>query len=222
MASPKKSQPLPKPSEFHGLSAGYLRLLWYSVVVRDEPGQVLVTLPRTDWFQAAKQSLLYSLGWAALVGLGWLIDRRPLELRPVLSLGGLVCLWPLYVPLGYWLLLRRRMPWIRFDKEQGVVHLRRHPRQAPIENVIAICEVIYSARSDEDSRLERYELQLMIEQQGQREFVLITGSWGTAAAIQLAPIAARLAACLDIMHLRVDVMRGEVIDRSRDADVGVG
>lgn len=219
MASRNQTDPLPPAKAFRGLGCGYSRLQWYSISVRDEPGQVLVTLPKTDWREAASQALRYSIGWAALVGVGWLIDRRPIEPRPILSLGGIVCLWPLYVPLLPRFLLRKKLPWIRFDKEQGIVHLRCDSRQVPIAEVKAICEVIYSERCQEDSRLERYELQLMLEQQGQREFVLITGSWARSAAVQLAPLAARIATCLEIKHLQADLMRDEVIDRSADADV---
>lgn len=220
MASRNKTDPLPRSSEFRGLGRGYSRFHWYSISVRDEPDQVLVTLPKTNWPEASKRVLLYSILWAALVGGGWLIDRRPLELRPILSLGGLVCLWPWYVPLLQAIVLRRSLPWIRFDKVQGVVHLLGNSRQAPIAEVAALCEVTYADSNEDGASVERYELQLMLEKQGEREFVLLSGSWARSAAREFAPVAARIAACLKISHLAVDLARGDVVERNAVADDG--
>jgi hypothetical protein len=127
-----------------------------------------------------------------------------------------VGLWPLYWPLLRLLILKRRLPLIRFDKELGVLHLLGDSRQVQISDVIGICDVIVrdEGGSDGGSIDKLYELQLLLQKRSGREFLLLSGSWHHSAEKAFRPISSNIAYCLGIPHLSVDAVRGTIVEQS--------
>jgi len=215
MPSHQEPAGFPKCGEFRALSSGYSRFRWYSIAVWDHPKEVIVTLARTSWRQALTQALCFAAVFSAFITLAWLIKPGPVEYGGVLKLGAVMCLWPLYVPLLRLLVLHRRLPFIRFDKALGVVHLLGESRHVAISDVIAICDVIVPGKEDSggDYVDQVCELQLLLKTPAGREFLLLSGSWHHSAEQALGPIAGNIAARLGIPHLSVNSLRGTIVEQ---------
>ena len=206
---------VPKCDEFRALGSGYSRFQWYSLVVLDRPDEVVVTLKPTDWRRAGLTALVISAVWLAYIGLGWLMRPQPLDYRSVATTMAIVALFPLYFPLLRMLVLRGRLPVLRLDRESGVVHLCGGIKQVPRSDVVAVCEVIALEHvgSGAESRIEVYELQLLLARASTTQPWLLTGSWHPTAEAKLAPIAASIAKGLGVPHYAVNVIEGTLTKR---------
>lgn len=225
MGSHQKSGRLMKCDDFHALSNFYSRIRLYSLAVQDRQNEVVVSLAPTNWRRSWMQSLCLAILCFAFVGLALLLKPQPLNYAR--ALGGVVSvsLFPLYLPFLWLLILRKRLPLIRYDKETGIVHLLGESRQSPISEVMAICDVIVQSKGgfDGDST-ETYELQLLLKQHSRRESLLLSGAWHPSAEKAFGPVASSIASSLGIGHLSVNTVRGTVIEQSveRVTDKAVG
>jgi len=194
---------------------------WYSVAVEERAGEVLVTLPPTNWRRAAWRAAIIAAVWALLTLGAWLIKPVPLHLLRAMPGVVLVCLLPFYLPLLRRLLLNANLPWLRLDKKQGVVHLFAGSRQVPLANVVAICDVIVPGKTDnEGDAIDRtYELQLLLRKPNGTEFVLLAGGWHDSAAKRLAPVTGEIAKRLGIPHYSVDVVGGTITEHSQPTSI---
>ena len=211
----------PKPDEFRSLGSLYTRFRWYSIAVADNRDEVVVTLEATDWRRAFKHAAFFAILWSVCVGLSWLARQRPLHYPQFFVAGALVSLWPLYVPLLRLLILKRRLPFIRFDKERCIVHLLGESRHVPIEDVVAICDVVVRDERDvtgpgegEGSLDKVYELQLVLKRQAGFEFLLLSGRWHYSAEKVFSPITSNIASCLGVPHLSINALDGTIVERS--------
>jgi hypothetical protein len=203
-------------SEFRPLGSLYTRFRWYSLAVLEDQSEVVLTLAPTDWRRAVRLALLGAILWTGFVWVAWLLQPESLQYGRNMGAGAVLYLWPLYWPLLRLLILRRRLPVLRFDKSQGVVYLLGDSRQVTVSDVIAICDVIVedTPRSEGESSVERYELQLILRKQQGREFVLLSGSWHPSAEMEFAPIASSIARKLGIAHCGVNVSEGRMIEHA--------
>jgi hypothetical protein len=217
MASPRNLVPLPPCHEFRALSNLYLRFPWYSVGVQEQPGEVVVTLAPTDWRLAARRAAIVAGGWLLFIAVAWLLNPGGFDVPRTAAMGAVIYLWPLYFPLLRRLILRSKLPWLRFDKSAGVVHLFASSRQVPISEVVAICDVIVSGQrgADLDYIDKTYELQLLLRKPAGTEFVLLAGGWDDSAEKRVAPITSKIASGLGIPHYSVNAVGGTISQQSR-------
>jgi len=216
MARPHKSVQLPPCREFRALSNLYVRFPWYSVAVQESPDEVVVTLAPTDWPKAARRAAVVAAVWSLLLAVSWLLKPFPLHVARVAATAAVVCLSPLYFPLLRRLILSGKLPWLRFDKSRGVVHLFAGSRQVPISDVVAICDVIVPGRTDSEGESidKTYELQLLIRQSHRTGFVLLAGGWHDSAAKRISSITSDIAKRLGIPHVAVDTVAGTITQHS--------
>jgi hypothetical protein len=162
-----------------------------------------------NWRRATAYALGLAVLWSLFLAVAWLLKPQPRNVADVFVRGATVFLSPFYLPYLRLLILMRWLPLIRFDKQRGIVHLLGESRQVPIADVIAICDVIARGESDSDgsSLDELYELQLLLNREARREFVLLSGSWHPSAQKALGPIAAQIAQSLGVLHLSVNAVR---------------
>lgn len=213
MASRSKTTPIATLNEFRSLSGRYSHFRWYSVAVLDHPTEVLFTLPPTMWRDAWKRALLFSVIGAVVLGGTWLGDPRPLNPAGVLLTGCIICLWPLYLPLLRRWLLRKRLPWIRFDKERGEVHLLGGSRTVPISEVLAICDVIVREYDNDGASTLRYELQVILKNRSGKEFLLLSGAWHASAVEVLGPVSRKIACLLGVPHIYASPHYGTIVEQ---------
>lgn len=218
MAAHHKSERLPPAGEFRALSNTYSRFRWYSIVVDDRPAEVVVTLPPIHWPRAVWWACIIALVWALLNLASWLTNPAPINYLRAALVGAVVSLCPLYVPLLRQLLLRGRLPWIRFDRELQVVHLLGNSRQVPISDVIAICEVLGPSKPDSggDYIDHTYELQLLLKKNGQTECLLLSGAWHPSAQRVFASLAQDIAHHLKIRHFSINTPRSTIAELTTD------
>lgn len=215
MTSHQESGRLLKCDDFHALSPFYSRLRLYSLAVHDRHNEVVVSLAPTNWSRAWMQSLCLAILCFAFLGLALVLKPQPLNYSRVL--GGVVgvSLFPFYWPFLWLLMLRKRLPLIRFDKKTRVVHLLGESRQAPISEVMAICDVIVQREERFDGNsVDSYELQLLLKRQSGRESLLLSGAWHPSAEKAFGPIASNIASSLGIAHLSVNTVHGTVVEQS--------
>ena len=217
MAAPKKPIDVPSRREFRARSNLYVRFPWHSVAVQEGPGDVVVTLPPTNWRRAAWWSGVIAIVWSLALAASWLQKPIPLNATRVVIMSAVVCLSPLHLPLLRWFMLRRRLPWLRFDKSQGVVQLFAGSRQLPISNVVAICDVIVPGmRNSRGQRVPRtYEMQLLLREPRGTEFILLAGGWHDSAQKRFAPITSDIAKRLGIPHYCVDAVEGTITENGQ-------
>jgi len=216
MAPHEKSVRLPKCVEFRSLSSGYSRFRWYSIATEDREHEVVVTLAPTNWRRAANQAMFFAFLWSAFIVLAWLLKPQPLNYLRILEVGAVVSLWPLYWPFLRLLILKRRLPLIRYEKDEGIVHLLGESRQVPVSDVIAICDVIVKRRGRIGYRLNApcCELQVILQKHRATEFLLLSGSWHPSAQKTLGPLASDIARHLGICHLSVNAVDGTIVEQS--------
>jgi len=211
----KSAAGLPRPDQFQALSGGYSRIRWFSIAVQDGPEEVIVTLAPTDWHCAVRRSVQLAILYTAFVWLAWVLAPQPLSPAGVLGMGAIVSLWPLYFPLVLPLLLRGRLPILRFNKAEKILTLRGGFRHVPIGEVVAICEVISRGkRETKGSRIpEVYELQLLFQRGSKPEFWLLTGSWHPSSQPALSPVAGQIASRFGIPHIAVNAIEGTLVEQ---------
>jgi len=107
---------LPRPDQFLALGNGYSRIRWYEIALQEGPEEVVVTLAPTDWPRAWRLAVKLAIFYTAFVWLAWVLAPQPLSPAGVIGVGAVVCLWPVYFPLLLPLLLKGRLPLLRFDK----------------------------------------------------------------------------------------------------------
>ncbi len=211
----KPSADLPRPDQFAALGSGYSRIHWLSIAVQESAGEVIVTLAPVDWPRAFRRAVQLAIFYTAFVWLAWVLAPQPLSPIGVAGVGAAICLGPLYFPLVLPLLLRGRLPILRFNKAEKTVTLRGGFRQVPIGEVVAICEVIVRGKRDtKGSRIPQvYELQLLFQRQSKPEFWLLTGSWHPSAQQSLAQIAGQIASRFKIRHIAVNAIEGTLAEQ---------
>jgi len=207
---------LPQCREFRALSDSYSRFRWYSITVQDRPTEVVVTLAPIHWPSAIWWAAIVAILWSLLNAAARLANPEPLNYLRAAGVGTVVCLFPLYFPFLRLLLLKGRLPWIRFDRDLEVVYLLGGSRQVPIGDVIAICDVIGPSKpgSDGDYIDKTYELQLLLKKHRGTECVLLSGGWHYSAKQAFAPVTRDIAHGLGIRHFSVDTERGTIVELS--------